>query len=338
MKKLITFITALVIALSIFACDGNADSTKTGNTKVRLNEVTHSIFYVPLYLAIELGYFADEKIDLELTNGGGADNCMTALLSGNADVIFCGPEAAIYVINGGRENYPKVFAQLTKRDGSFLVSRNAEPEFKWSDLEGKEVIAGRKGGVPAMTFEYVVNKHNLVNGSNITLNFDVQFNLMAAAFEGGTGDYVTLFEPTASEFQAAGKGHIVASVGAESGEVPYTAFIATKNYIAANRDLLTRFVTAVQRAILYLENNTSDDVAKKLTGQFPAISEQSIKTAVESYISIDAWMKNMSMTEDALDRLQTIITNAGELETKVLHSTLVDNTIAAEVYTAVMGE
>ena len=189
-----------------------AGCKKDGNV-IRINEVTHSVFYAPLYLADALGYFADEEIEIELTNGGGADNTMAAVLSGAADVGFCGPEAAIYVAIGGTTDQPKVFGQLTKRDGSFLVGRTAQPDFKWSDLEGKDVLAGRPGGVPFMTFEYVCKTQN-VNANFVT---NVNFNMMTAAFEGGTADYCTMFEPVASNYVAEGKGYIVASVGVESG-------------------------------------------------------------------------------------------------------------------------
>ena len=332
MKKIATFILTLSLLFSLAAC-----GEKSGLTVIRLNEVTHSVFYAPLYLAIEKGYFKDEGLSVELTNGGGADKTMAALLSGNADVAFCGPEAAIYVINEGKADPPKVFGQLTKRDGSFLLGRTPDDAFTWDKLENKTIIAGRTGGVPAMTFEYVVNKHGLKNGVNVTLDNSVQFNLMGPSFEGGNGDYVTLFEPTASEFQAAGKGYIVASVGEESGEIPYTAFMALTTYITQNRDVLVKFITAIQRAVLRISAVDTLTVAEEIRGQFPDTSVESLKAALESYKKIDAWMSNMAMTEDSLTRLQDVMTNAGELDKKVSHSDLVDNTIASEVYVKVAG-
>ena len=330
MKRLLCLILCLsTIALLPFGCKG-----KDGLTTIRLNEVTHSVFYAPLYIALEKGFFADEGISVELTNGGGADKTMAALLSGSADVAFCGPEAGIYVINEGKLDSPKVFAQLTKRDGSFLVARSPSPNFKWSDLEGKTIIAGRTGGVPAMTFEYVVNKHGLFNGSNVTLDNSVQFNLMGPAFEGGNGDYVTLFEPTASEYQKAGKGYIVASVGEESGEIPYTTFMALTSYIAQNRQVLVAFTRALQRAIIHLSTTPSQMIAEEIKGQFPGTEVSALATAIDSYVKIDAWMSNMAMTEDSLSRLQSVMTAAGELERHVTLSQLVDNSIAQEVHAA----
>ena len=331
MKKL------LCILLCIFSLSLSLSACKTGGeTVVRVNEVTHSVFYAPLYLAIEKGFFLEEGITVELTNGGGADKTMAALLSGSADVAFCGPEAGIYVINEGKSDSPKVFGQLTKRDGSFLVGRTSQPDFKWTDLEGKTVRAGRTGGVPAMTFEYVVRKHGLKNGESITLDNSVQFNLMGAAFEGGKGDYVTLFEPTASEYERAGKGYVVASVGEESGEIPYTVFMALTSYIAQNRHIVTKFLTAVQRAVIYIFATDNETVAREIAPQFPATDVLSLSAAIESYKGIDAWMTSLAMTEDSLDRLQDVMEMAGELNERVTLSQLADNTVAQEVYAAAM--
>lgn len=331
MKKFLCSILCLFILPFGFAC-----TDSDGLTTVRLNEVTHSIFYAPLYIAIEGGFFEEEGLKIELTNGGGANNSMAALISGSADIAFCGPEAAIYVINGGTTNSPKVFGQLTKRDGSFLVGREPDDNFDWSHLNGKTVIAGRTGGVPAMTFQYVVNNHGLYNGQNITLDNSIEFNLMGPTFEGGYGDYVTLFEPTATEFEQAGLGHVLASVGAESGDVPYTTFIALTSYISRHRDILVKFMTALQKAIKYLDETDKAVVAETIEGQFPDTGVKSIQIALESYLDIDAWMHDMSMTEDSLERLQNIITNAGELNKRVTLGELVDNSIAREVYDSIM--
>lgn len=286
---------------------------KKNKTLVRVNEVTHSIFYAPMYAAIEKGFFAEEGLEIELTNGGGADKSMTAVLSGSADIGLMGPEAALYVIEGGKQNYPQVFAQLTKRDGSFLISRTKQPDFNWSNLDGKEFIAGRKGGVPAMTLEYLLKQKGYENNKNIKLNFDIQFNLTAAAFEGGTGDYCTLFEPTASEFEKAGKGYIVASVGKDSGEVPYTCFMALKTYIDNNKETVTKFTKAIYRAIEFLRTASQSECIAALKNQFPGIEDESIAQSVNSYVKIDAWTQHLTMKKSALDNLCAIMKNAGEL-------------------------
>ncbi len=326
MKKTIAISGAALFALLPLSACGEDD----GLTLLKINEVTHSIFYAPMYLADELGYFEEEGLKIELTNGGGADNVMSAVLSGDADVGFCGPEAALYVQLGGSTDVPVVFGQLTKRDGSFLVSRKQEPDFKWTDLAGKEILAGRKGGVPAMTFEYVLNQNGLRDGENVTLNFDVAFNLMTGAFEAGTADYCTMFEPTASEYQAAGKGYIVASVGEASGEVPYTCYIAKKSWLDKNGDAAKAFLRAVVKAVDYARTKDAADVASHLYKSFPSTSYASIATSIESYRKIDAWVSDLVMTEDSFNRLQDVIENAGELDSRGDYAKLVDNSYAKE--------
>lgn len=335
MKKITAiFLTVCCLMFSLVGC---GDDNKGKTTKIRLNEVTHSIFYAPLYVAIENDFFKNEGLEIELTNGGGADKSMTALLSGNADIGLMGVEAAIYVYKEGKTDYPMVFGQLTKRDGSFLVSRKPEPDFKWEDLENKIVLAGRTGGVPAMTFEYVVNKHGLKNGVNITLDNDVAFNLMGPAFEGGTGDYTTLFEPLASEYEKAGKGYIVASVGKESGEIPYTAFMSPKSYIENNGEMIEKFLTALQKAIKYLDETDKNTVAESLTKQFPGTPVTSIVDSLESYLSIDAWTKNMAMSKTAFDNLQTVMENAGESDERVDFDKISYGETAEKVYKKIYG-
>ena len=328
MKKILVTILAGIMAIIPFA--GCNDSPKI--TTVELNEVTHSVFYAPLYIAIENGYFKEENIDIKLTNGGGADKSMTALLSGTAQIALMGPETVVYVYNQGKKDAPKVFGQLTQRDGSFLVSRNEEPDFKWEDLKGKEILAGRKGGVPAMTFEYMLNELGLYNGTDLTLNFDVQFNLMTSAFIGGTADYCTVFEPTASEYESAGTWHIVASVGAQSGEIPYTSFIALDSYLTNNEDTVKGFLRALKKAFDFLENHTEREVAEAIVKQFPSTTITSLETSVKSYKKIDAWKKDMTATEQSFDRLQSIMMNAGELDAKVPFNKLVNNSFVKEIF------
>lgn len=327
MKKFLTiFISALLILIPFSGCKEKDAGV------IKLNEVTHSVFYAPLYLAIENGYFEDENLTIELTNGGGADNSMTAVLSGSADIGLMGPETVIYVYNQGKADYPKVFGQLTQKDGSFLVSRTPEPDFKWTDLAGKEILAGRKGGVPAMTFEYILNELGMKNGVDFNLNFDVQFNNMTSAFLGGTADYCTVFEPTASEYQASGKWHVVASVGEQGGEIPYTSFIALGSYIKNNSEKLKSFLKALKKAHEFMATHTEYEVAEAIVKQFPATSITSIETSLKSYKAIDAWKKDLKATEASFTRLQNIMSNAGELSNKVPFDKIVDNTLASEVF------
>ena len=328
-KSICTALVACFTLLPLSACKDD------GVTKLKINEVTHSIFYAPLYLADALGYFQEENIQIELTNGGGADNVMAAVLSGDADIGFCGPEASLYVLVGGSTDVPKVFGQLTKRDGSFLVSRKAEPNFKWEDLQGKEILAGRKGGVPAMTFEYVLNEHGLQDGVNVTLNYDVAFNMMTSAFEAGTADYCTMFDPVAYEYEAAGKGYVVASVGEASGEVPYTCFMAKESWLNKNSEAAEGFLRAVTKAVKYANETAPETIAPYLTVYFEGTSAQSIAASVQRYRSIDAWRTELTMTENSFNRLQDIIENAGELTRRATMSEMVNNTYANKAYNEV---
>lgn len=328
MKKCLALTGAALFALlPLSAC-----KDESGLKTIKINEVTHSVFYAPMYLADSLGYFEEEGLKVEITNGGGADNVMAAVLSGDADIGFCGPEAAIYVQLGGTKDVPTVFGQLTKRDGSFLVSRKEEPNFKWSDLKGSDILAGRKGGVPAMTFEYVLKENGLNVGTDATLNYDVAFNLMTGAFEAGTSDYCTMFEPTASEFQAAGKGYIVASVGEASGEIPYTAYLAKRSWIDKNEDTVRAFLRAMLKAVDYAQNTDAEEIATHLYKQFPSTSYASISTSMKNYQKIDSWVTDMAMTEASFNRLQDVIESAGELPSRVEFSSLVNNTFVKAEY------
>ena len=326
MKKTIaSLLCAAVMAISFpFALVGCSKSSKT----IKINEVTHSVFYAPLYLADALGYFEDEGYKIELTNGGGADATMAAVLSGSADVGFCGPEAALYVNIGGSSDSPKVFGQLTKRDGSFLVGRTEEPDFKWTNLQGKEILAGRKGGVPAMTFEYTLTKLNVT----AKLNYDVAFNMMTSAFESGIADYCTMFEPGASEYQSAGKGYIVASVGEQAGEVPYTCFAAKESFIKKNPEKVDAILRSVTKAIKYINEHTPEDVAGKIASYFDGTSVSALATSVKNYAAIDAWVTDMAMKEQAYNNLLDIIENAGELEKRLPFADLVQTKRAHEIY------
>lgn len=320
MKKTISFLLiACLVSVVFVGCK------KDKLTTIRLNEVTHSIFYAPLYLAINLGYMEEEGLKIELTNGGGSDVSMAALLSNSADIALLGPETLVYVVSGGSINHPVVFGQLTKRDGSFLLSRTEETDFNWLDLAGKEVIGGRRGGLPAMTLQYVVNSKGL---SSSILNLDVAFNMIGPAFEGGTGDYCTLFEPAASEFVSAGKGHYAASVGAESGEVPFTCFMASSSFLNAHSDKVQAFLRAINKAYNYMMTHTATEIATALAPSFDGTSETALALAMSRYLEIDAWASSSAMTTAAFNRLIDIMVNAGQDVGDVKFSDCVDNSFA----------
>lgn len=325
---LITAFVSVCIASVLTGCNDNDDKTTT----VRLNEVTHSVFYAPLYVALNEGYFEEEDLKIELTNGGGADKSMTAVLSGQADIGLMGPEAAIYVKAAGSNNYPVVFGQLTNKDGSFLIGRTPNEDFSWSDLEGTEIIGGRPGGMPAMTLEYAMYLNGLIDGENVTINYDVQFDLITAAFESGTGDVCTMFEPVASTYEQEGKGYILASVGAAAGEVPYTCFMATKNYISENRDTVLRFMRAIIKGIDFVTDNTPETIAKAVASSFPDTSEELLAKAVAAYKAIDAYKTTPVMEREDYEQFLAILRFAGTLENDVAFEDIIDNSIANELY------
>ena len=321
MKKLITCFIALILLIVPFSgC--NEDDT------ISVNEVTHSVFYAPMYVAIEKGYFEEENVSISLTNGGGADKVMTAVVSGDADIGLCGPETVIYVRAQGKLDAPKVFAQLTQKDGAFLISRTDEKEnFSLNNLKNKDILAGREGGVPAMSFEYAMKEAGLTRDIDYTLNFGVQFNMMTPAFESGTSDYVTMFEPSASEFEKAGKGYIVASMGELSGELPYTSFIALNSFLKDNEEKALAFIRAIKKGYDFIANNTDLAVAEAIKGQFAGTSVESLAVSVKNYRAINAWKSDLKATETSFTRLQDIMEFAGELPVRYSFSELVDNSL-----------
>ena len=316
------------MAMVLFFCLVGCGKKDTGLTKVRVCEVTHSIFYAPQYAAIALGFFEEEGIEIELSNGQGADAVMAAVLSGNIDIGFAGPEASIYVYNEGKKDYTQVFAQITQRDGSFLIAREPDDDFTWDKVKGKTILPGRKGGVPYMALEYVLRQNGIDPYADTTLDNSVQFSMMTAAFTGGTGDYVTAFEPTASMLQQEGKGYIVASVGEASGDLPSTAYFAKKSFIAKNSDLIQRFTNAVYKGQQWVATHTDAEVAKAVAEFFPDTSLELLTASVASYRAIDAWNTDPVMSEDSFNRLQTVMTEAGELTKTADYSKVVNNTFA----------
>lgn len=326
MKKLFSLLLSALLLVPVLTACRSAD-----DTVIRLNEVTHSVFYAPQYVAMHEGFFQEEGLRVELTNGGGADKVMSAVVSGQSDIGLAGPEACIYIHKQGKEDCPVIFAQLTKRDGSFLVGRQEE-DFRWENLRGKTIIGGRKGGVPEMTLEYVMDAHGVQPHRDATVDTSIQFSMMAGAFTGGQGDYVALFEPTATELELAGQGHILASMGEESGEIPYTAYFATGSYLTAHPEVIQHFTNAVARGQRWVQEHTDREVAAAIADQFPDTSIDVLEKVVARYRSIDAWNTTPVMEESSLERLENVMTHAGELEKSdwVDFHTLVDNRFAQQ--------
>ncbi|KPU42227.1 NMT1/THI5 like protein [Oxobacter pfennigii] len=276
-------------------------------TKIRLNEVVRSIFYAPMYAAINEGFFEEEGFEIELSTGQGADKTMQQVLSKNADIGFCGPEQVIYLYNQGREDYTVVFAQLTKRDGSFLVGRTPETDFKWESLKGKTLIGGRPGGVPQMTLEYVIRQHGLDPLKDVEFITNLDFTATHSAFRSGMGDYVALFEPTATVLEDQGAGSIVASIGKDSGEIPYTCFFATKSYMESNPETIQKFTNALYKGMLWVESHTPEEIADSVKSFFPGSDAAQLAKVVKRYKDQDAWSKDLILSEESLNRLCDVI-------------------------------
>ena len=332
-KKIIISILILiiiVIIIGVIIIKKQNNNTNGENIVIKMNEVTRSVFYAPQYVAINNGYFKDYGIDIELITGQGADAVMTSVLSGEAQIGFAGPEASIYVYNEGKEDYTQVFAQLTKRDGSFLVSKDKLSDFKWEYLKGKTIIPGRKGGVPYMTLAYVIKQHGLNPKTDLKLDDSIKFDLMASAFTSGSADFVTLFEPTASNIQNLGKGYIVASVGKESGEIPYTAYFAKKSYIQKNEQTIQNFTNAIYKGQKWVKEHTSKEIAETIQNFFPGTDLNLLETAIQSYKDIDAWNENPILKENSFNKLQDVMSLAGELEKKAPYDKIINNKYAEE--------
>ena len=333
-KKVIAILAVLVlivIVVGIVILEKNKSSNQENSKLIKVNEVTRSVFYAPQYVAINNGYFKENGVEIELTTGQGADAVMTAVLSNQCDIGFAGPEASIYVYNEGKEDYTQVFAQMTKKDGSFLVARNKTDNFSWQDLKGKTVIPGRKGGVPYMTLEYVLKKNGINPQTDATLDDSIKFDLMAGAFASGNADYVTLFEPTASLTEKEGKGYIVASVGEEAGEIPYTAYFAKKSYISDNEKIIEDFTKAIYKGQQWVKEHSSKEIAEMIQSFFPGTDVEMLSTAIQSYKDIDAWNDTPVLKEESFNRLQEVMTMAGELKQQAPYEKIVNNTYAEKV-------
>ena len=335
MKKISILLVAFVC---MFSCMLVGCKTKEDNT-IRVSEVTHSLFYAPLYVAMNNGYFEDEGLKIELTNAGGSDTVMSALISKSADVGLMGPESCVYVRNNGMKNAPKIFAQLTACDGSFLVGRTAQTgEFDWSSLNGSHIIAGRKGGMPAMTLQYILEEiHGLTTGAELGSGIDVKldttiaFNLTTSSFVAGTGDYCTMFDPTASQCELDETGYIVAALGDEVKDVPYTCFVATDNYLKNNGTKIDKFMRALKNGYNYLIGATDAQILSALKPSFNTTSDELILASVKNYIRIGAYASSFELKESSWNTMLDIIENAGELTNRVSWSDAVNNTFAKKV-------
>ncbi|WP_300696709.1 ABC transporter substrate-binding protein [uncultured Clostridium sp.] len=296
-----------IVGVSFLVCQKSTDKGNDKLQTVRLNEVVRSVFYAPMYVAISEGFFEEEGLKIDLSTGQGADKTMQQLLSKNADIGFSGPEQVVYIYNQGREDYPVVFGQLTQRDGSFLVGREAEENFNWRSLKGKELIGGRPGGIPEMALEYVLRENGLNPSTDVNMVTNIDFTATSGAFKSGTGDYVALFEPTATMLENDEGGSIVASVGESAGNISYTCFYTTKSYMDKNPEVVQKFTNAIYKAQQWVKEHTNEEVAKSISSYFPGTDVDVIAQVIDNYKSIDAYSENPVVSEEGLNRLMDII-------------------------------
>ena len=332
-KKWISLTAAVVLAvtaLPMTAFAAKKDGAEEKITKVTLNEVAHSIFYAPQYVAIEEGYFAEEGLDLTLVTGFGADKVLTALISGEADIGFMGAEASIYAYQEGATDPAVNFAQLTQRAGNFLVAREEMSDFKWEDLKGKKVLGGRKGGMPEMVFEYILKQNGLDPAKDLSIDQSIDFGSTAAAFSGGKGEFTVEFEPAATTLEKNGDGYVVASLGVDSGYVPYTSYSAKTSYIEKHPEIIQAFTDGLQKGVDYVNSHTAEEIAKVIQPQFKENDLDTITTIVERYQSQDTWKENLVFEKESFELLQDILESAGELEERADYDDLVTTVYAKE--------
>ena len=331
-KKWISLATAVVLAvtalpLGVFAA--KKDEAKLA--KVTLNEVAHSIFYAPQYVAIEEGYFKDEGLDMTLITGFGADKTMTAVISGEADIGFMGAEASIYAYQEGATDPVVNFAQLTQRAGNFLVAREEMPDFKWENLKNKKVLGGRKGGMPEMVFEYILKQNGLDPQKDLSIDQSIDFGSTAAAFTGNnSADFTVEFEPSATALEKQGAGYVVASLGVDSGYVPYTSYSAKTSYMKKNPDIMQKFTNALQKGMDFVQNHTPEEIAEIIEPQFPETDLDTITAIVTRYYEQDTWKEDLIFEQDSFDLLQNILEEAGELPAWTPYEDLVNTEFAVQ--------
>lgn len=320
MKKIAQFIFLLIIFMVALLVLFN--NKKTDKIKLKVAEVAHSIFYAPQYISLHNNYFTEEGLDVEIILTPGADKVGAAVLSGDAEIGFSGSEATIYIYNGGEKDYLKTFAQLTQKDGSFIVSRKKINNFDISMLKGSYYIGGRLGGMPEMTLEYILNKNN-IKTSDLTIDTSIAFANMQAAFIGGTGDFVSLFEPNATQVENAGYGYVVASLGELGGVIPYTSYSAKTSFINNNKDTIKKFSRAIQKGLDFVNNNDANTIAKIIKSEFPDTNEEDLINTIEQYKKTNTWPSTTNFTEEAFNHMQDIMINANQLEKKVNYNDLI---------------
>ena len=324
MKKIIISIVILIIITCSLLIIFNKKSSNNNLKHVTVAEVTHSPFYAPWYVAIEKGYFKDNGLDVDVVLTSGANNVVAAVLSNDVNIGLCGPEATIYIYNEGEKDYVKTFSGLTKRDGQFIVARKENKNFKISDLKGKEVLAGRIGGMPELNFENAL-RNSKISVSNVKINTTIDFASLSGAFISGTGDYVNLFEPNATQLEKLGYGYVVSSVGELSGEMPYTAFNARKSYIEKNEKIVKSFAKSIKEGLDFVHNNSAEVIANTIIKQFTDTSKNDLIKIIDRYKENDSWLKTPYISEESFKNLEDIMIKSNQIKEYVNYNDLIIN-------------
>lgn len=328
-KRLTAAVLAVLLAVTAVPCAVMAEKKEEKLTRITLNEVAHSIFYAPQYVALEKGYFREEGLNVDLVTGFGADKVMTALISGEADIGFMGAEASVYAFQEGANDPIINFAQGTQRAGNFLVAREEMPDFQWTDLKGKKVLGGRKGGMPEMVFEYILKQNGMDPHKDLSIDQSIDFGSTAAAFAGdSSSDFTVEFEPSATALEKEGTGHVVASLGVDSGYVPYTSYSARTSYIEKNPEIIQRFVNGLQKGVEFVRQHTPEEIAAVIAPQFPETDADTLTTIVKRYYDQDTWKENLIFEEKSFELLQDILEGAGELSERAAYEELVTTEFA----------
>lgn len=320
----------MILTLLIFltACASEPSKLKT----IRLNEVVHSIFYAPQYISMEKGFFKEEGLDIVMSVGQGADKSMTALLTDNADIALLGTESGIYVYNEGKANYPIAFAQLTQKAGNYLVSRENEKDFSWENVKGKTIIGGRLGGMPQMVLEYILTKNNITPFVDVNILNNLQYTSTSLAFASDVGDYTIEFDPSAYALEQQGKGFVVASLGTDSGKIPYTVYMATNDYIDKNHDTIQKFTNAIYKGQIFIQNNSSAEIAKIISPHFKETDLASLEVMIDRYKKEDVWKSDPIFDEAGFNLIQDIMEQSGELTKRVPFEKFVNTMFAQQAY------
>lgn len=322
MKKIFyTFLVILLLVLSLLFF--LPKKKKNDNMKsVKIAEVTHSVFYAPLYVAIEEGYFRNENIDIKLILTPGADKVSAAVLSGDVQIGFAGAESAIYVYEKNEKDYLQIFSGLTKRDGQFILGRKDKKDFSLKDLYGKEILVGRSSGMPALNFLNAL-KNEEIDKNKIKINYNIDFASLSGAFIGNTGDYVNLFEPTALKLEKEGYGYVLQSIGLLSGEMPYTTFYARKSYIENNKEIIKSFTKAINKGLEFVKNNDEMKIAKSIYKEFPDLSLNDLRAIVKRYKDADSFLDSSYIEEKLLVNLENLLIDNNLLKDYVPYNDLI---------------